>query len=53
MVHLVMEVMSAWVAVALIASLALGARIQSAERFRKEETLEAMFSYLANRQAER
>jgi hypothetical protein len=53
MVHLVNEVMSAWVAAALIAGLALGAHIQSIEKFRKEEALEAMFSYLANRQAER
>jgi hypothetical protein len=52
MVHLVMEVMSAWFVAALIASLALGAHIQSAERVRKEEALEAMFSYLASRQAE-
>ena len=53
MVHPVIEVMSAWVAAALIVSLVLGAHIQSAERFRKEEALEAMFSYLANRQSER
>lgn len=53
MIHLVMEVIGAWFAVAFMASLALGAHIQSAERFRKEESLEAMFSYLANRQAER
>jgi hypothetical protein len=47
MAHLVIEVTSAWLALAVITGVALGALIRSAERLHEEEVLEAIFSYLA------
>jgi hypothetical protein len=50
MAHLVIEVTTAWFALAVITGVALGALIRSAERLHEEEVLEAIFSYLATHQ---
>ena len=50
---LVMEVLILWTVAAVAAGFVLGALIGAAERVRKDEFLEAIFSNLASRQMAR
>jgi hypothetical protein len=47
MLFLTLEVVTIWLTVALVAGLALGSLISSAEKMRHEESLEAIFARVA------
>jgi hypothetical protein len=51
MLSIALQILAAWVAVAVIFGLMVGASIRSAEKLRKEEMLNSLFSYLAEKQS--
>jgi hypothetical protein len=53
MLSIALQVLAAWVAAAVIIGLMVGASIRSAEKLRKEEVLNDLFSYLAKKQSAR
>ncbi len=53
MILLVMKVLTFWTVAALVAGFGLGAMIRAADRVRKEEFLDALFSTLASKQMAR
>lgn len=53
MLAIALQVLAAWVVVAVIVGLVIGASIRSAERLRIEEVLTDLFSFLARTQPTR
>ena len=53
MLAIALQVLAAWVVVAVIVGLVIGASIRSAERLRIEEVLTDLFSFLARTQSTR